>query len=295
MWLRPVTSQAPSATGRQQPIPNRHARAKIPHQAKKKRAQWHGPQVEEATPPGQVRDHEERQRHPPREGVQAREGRGPDEEPQGGERVEETARSAKVVRGALIHRSGEDHVVHAQRGQVPRHWELRPRCLWDCFWDICSNVASVSLCTTKYCKLGARCSNAPRAPDTLKLYDTGRVGLGVYTTTALNVGYVIGDYCGELAEFAAVVEGQPAHALKHNSGYTMPYNAKSVLGNYADALRSITRFLSHPCQPNAAFVEQQTRSRVRVLVKMIMNVQEGAQENVHYGIERWFKCACDRC
>jgi len=153
----------------------------------------------------------------------------------------------------------------------------------------------VSLCTTKYCKLGARCSNAPRAPDTLKLYDTGRVGLGVYTTTALNVGYVIGDYCGELAEFAAVVEGQPAHALKHNSGYTMPYNAKSVLGNYADALRSITRFLSHPCQPNAAFVEQQTRSRVRVLVKMIMNVQEGAQENVHYGIERWFKCACDRC
>jgi SET domain-containing protein len=120
----------------------------------------------------------------------------------------------------------------------------------------------------------------------------------VYTTTVLYVGDAIGAYCGELNEFAAVVEGQPAQALQHNSGYTMLYNAKSVNGNYVcvDALRceSITRFLSHSCQLNAAFVEQQTRSRVRVSVKMIKNVSAGAETTVHYGYERWFKCACDR-
>ncbi|KAG1698670.1 hypothetical protein DVH05_014627 [Phytophthora capsici] len=58
---------------------------------------------------------------------------------------------------------------------------------------------------------------------------------------------------------------------------------------------SITRFISHSCEPNATFLEQQTRSRVRVLVKMIKNVQAGAQITVHYGNERWSKCACDLC
>ncbi|KAG6624033.1 Histone-lysine N-methyltransferase [Phytophthora cinnamomi] len=44
-----------------------------------------------------------------------------------------------------------------------------------------------------------------------------------------------------------------------------------------------------------SFVEQQTRPRVRVLVKMLKNVKAGAQATVHYGNERWFKCACDGC
>jgi hypothetical protein len=168
-------------------------------------------------------------------------------------------------------------------------------CFGDCFWDTCSNVASASFCTPKYCKLGARCSNALRTLDTLSLYDTGRVGFGVFTTTDLDVG----EYCGELTDFPAVVEGQPPQALKQNRGYTLLYNAKSSNGNYVyvDALRcgSVTRFICHSCNPNAAFVEQQTRSRVRVLVKMIKNVAAGAQITVHYGNERWFKCACDQC
>ncbi|KAE9170899.1 hypothetical protein PF002_g29966 [Phytophthora fragariae] len=97
----------------------------------------------------------------------------------------------------------------------------------------------------------------------------------------------------------AVVEGQPPLAVKQNSGYTLLYNAKSVNKNsvYVDALKcgSITRFISHSCDPNAAFVEQQMRSRVRVFVKMIKNVKAGAQVTVHYGNERWFTCACDQC
>ncbi|ETL97879.1 hypothetical protein L917_04917 [Phytophthora nicotianae] len=140
----------------------------------------------------------------------------------------------------------------------------------------------------QYCKLGAICSNAPRTLSSLKLFDTGRVGLGVYTTTDLDVGDVLGEYCGELSELPAVVEG-----------YTLLYNTRSVNNNYVyvDALRcgSITRFISHSSEPNATFLEQQTRSRVRVLVKMIKNVKTGAQITVHYGNERWFKCACDLC
>ncbi|ETP49124.1 hypothetical protein F442_05264 [Phytophthora nicotianae P10297] len=151
------------------------------------------------------------------------------------------------------------------------------KCFGDCFWDTCTNVASASFCMPQYCKLGAICSNAPRTLSSLKLFDTGRVGLGVYTTTDLDVG----------------------DAVKTNTGYTLLYNTRSVNNNYVyvDALRcgSITRFISHSCEPNATFLEQQTRSRVRVLVKMIKNVQAGAQITVHYGNERWFKCACDLC
>ncbi|KAE8953786.1 hypothetical protein PF010_g30697 [Phytophthora fragariae] len=169
----------------------------------------------------------------------------------------------------------------------------------DCFWDSCSNVASASFCTQKYRNLGARCSNVPRTLSTLQLFETSRVGLGVYTTTDLDVGDVLGEYCGELTEFPAVVEGQPTLAVKQNSGYTLLYNTKSVNKNfvYVDALKcgSITRFISHSCDPNAAFVEQQTRSRVRVFVKMIKNVKAGAQVTVHFGNERRFTCACDQC
>ncbi|KAG2794544.1 hypothetical protein PC113_g22888 [Phytophthora cactorum] len=52
---------------------------------------------------------------------------------------------------------------------------------------------------------------------------------------------------------------------------------------------------THACDPNAAFVEQQTRTRVKVLVKTIKDVKPGAQITVHYGNERWFQCACDAC
>ncbi|ETP31656.1 hypothetical protein F442_19502 [Phytophthora nicotianae P10297] len=161
------------------------------------------------------------------------------------------------------------------------------------------NVDSATFCTPRLCNLDAKCSNAPRTLKTLRLFDSGRVGLGVYTTTDLDVGDVVGEYCGELSEFPTVVHGQPDQAVKQNSGYTLLYNAKSTKKNYVyvDALKcgSITRFISHACDPNAAFVEQQTRTRVKVLVKMIKDVKAGAQITVHYGNERWFKCACDDC
>jgi hypothetical protein len=173
------------------------------------------------------------------------------------------------------------------------------QCVCDCFLDVCTNVASATFCTSSCCRLGARCSNAPQSLETLNLYDTKRVGLGVYTTTALDVGDVIGEYCGELSELPAVVDGQPDQAVQQNSGYTLLYNAKSVKSNYVyvDALTcgSITRFISHACRPNAAFVEQQNRTEVKVLVKMIESVKAGAQIAVHYGKERWFRCACDVC
>ncbi|ETO63376.1 hypothetical protein F444_18897, partial [Phytophthora nicotianae P1976] len=133
------------------------------------------------------------------------------------------------------------------------------RCIGDCFWDSCDNAEAAVYCTPSCCNLGARCSNAPIERSTLKLFDTGRVGLGVYTTTDMDIGDVVGEYTGKLSEWSARLPGQPDQALKENSGYTLLYNAKSKNRKYVyvDAAQcgSITRFVSHACDPNAVFVE----------------------------------------
>ncbi|ETK86312.1 hypothetical protein L915_09052, partial [Phytophthora nicotianae] len=277
-------------------IPNQHARAKIRHQPKKRRAKWHVPRSRKRR--YQVRC------AVTRSGVEIYH-----------------ARTFKAVKFQALQSSPEPVATAGQLQCQTVPWPAnvqkilsckhnnvqfpdlgsvdRCSCFGDCFWDTCSNVASASFCIPKYCKLGAVCSNAPRTLVTLKLFETGRVGLGAYMTTALDIRDVLGEYCGELTKFPAMVEGQPPLAVKQNSGYTLLYNAKSVNNNfvYVDALRcgSITRFISHSCEPNAAFIEQQTRTCVRVLVKMIKSVSAGAHITVHYRNERWLTCACDRC
>ncbi|KAE8899117.1 hypothetical protein PF003_g16960 [Phytophthora fragariae] len=173
------------------------------------------------------------------------------------------------------------------------------KCIGDCFMDTCSNAALAIFCTPDCCALNAACSNAPRTLHTLKLYDTGRVGLGVFTTTYLEVGDVVGEYAGRLCEYAAIVEGQPAEAMKQNRGYTMLLHERSVNGKfvYIEALKcgSTTRFLSHACDPNVAFFEMQNRTTVKVLAVMIKTVKAGTQLTVNYCKKVWFKCACDDC
>ncbi|ETM53887.1 hypothetical protein L914_02676 [Phytophthora nicotianae] len=173
------------------------------------------------------------------------------------------------------------------------------QCKGDCFWDSCANAGAAVYCTPSCCNLGARCSNAPINRTTVKLFETGRVGVGVYTTTDLDVGDIVGEYVGKLSEWSALVPGQPDQAMKANSGYTLLYNVKSVKKKYVyvDALTcgSITRFISHTCDPNAVFVEMQNRRNAKVIVKMIKNVKAGAEITVNYGNERCFVCACEDC
>jgi hypothetical protein len=173
-------------------------------------------------------------------------------------------------------------------------------CAGDCFMDSCRNAELSIYCTAACCSLDGACSNSPRASHpALRLYDTCRVGLGVHTTESIEVGDIVGEYVGGLFEYPAIVEGQPAQAVKQNSGYTMLLNAKSLSGNfvYIEALHcgSMMRFMSHACVPNVEFVEMQNGSDVKVLARMIKSVRPGTYLTVNYGDEVWFKCACDAC
>lgn len=67
------------------------------------------------------------------------------------------------------------------------------KCVGDCFWDVRKNVTTETFCTPKGCNLKVRCSNASRLLTSLKLFDTGRVSLGIYTTTNMAIGDVIGE------------------------------------------------------------------------------------------------------
>ncbi|KAG6951444.1 hypothetical protein JG688_00013732 [Phytophthora aleatoria] len=78
------------------------------------------------------------------------------------------------------------------------------------FMDSSANVGADMYCTPECCTLEAHCSDVPRPRQTLKLSDTDRVGLGVYTTVTMDIGDTVGEYAGELSESAAMVAGQPA-------------------------------------------------------------------------------------
>ncbi|ETL97877.1 hypothetical protein L917_04918 [Phytophthora nicotianae] len=171
-------------------IPNRHARAKIRDQPKAKRVQWLVPRS--------------RQRRNLAKCAVTRSGS-----------MIYHAKAVKAVKFNKLRNSPEIkkelEILHTKRSTYsdpfPDIGSYDPcKCFGDCFWDTCTNVASVSFCMPQYCKLGAICSNAPRTLSSLKLFDTGRVGLGVYTTTDLDVGDILGEYCGELSELPAVVE-----------------------------------------------------------------------------------------
>ncbi|KUF87423.1 Nucleoporin p58/p45 [Phytophthora nicotianae] len=172
-------------------------------------------------------------------------------------------------------------------------------CVGDCSAHCCRNADTAFYCTPEICRLDALCSNAPRTHPGLRIYNTRRLGLGVYTTQKLWTGEIVAEYCGKLQEYEAMREGQLEEAMKQNSGYAMLLNEKTRRGNfvYIEALTagSNARFFQHSCRPNVEFVEMQNRAQVKVLCRMISTVDAGAQITVSYDNDIWFRCACDQC
>jgi hypothetical protein len=161
----------------------------------------------------------------------------------------------------------------------------------------CWNVTAAIFCTPHCCKLGPVCSNAPCSLSTLKLFDTLRVGLCVFTTTFLNVGDVLGEYAGKLCAYDAMVEVQPEQACKQNSGYTMLPHTKSTSMKfvYIEALECgfTRRYTIHSCQ--RCFRGDGERHGGESAAVMISDVTARTELTVNYGDEIWFKCACDEC
>ncbi|OWZ16384.1 Set domain-containing hypothetical protein [Phytophthora megakarya] len=152
-------------------------------------------------------------------------------------------------------------------------------CSENCFLHTCNNAVSAVCCTEDNFNLQGLCSKSPRARSTLRLFASARVGLGVFTTTDLDVGDIVAEYTGDLSEFDAIFEGQLDAALKENSSYTLLLNTKSTRRKYVDvdAVKrgSIARYISHSCNPNVVFVEVQYRKTVKVLVRMLEDVKGG--------------------
>ncbi|KAG2809260.1 hypothetical protein PC129_g6698 [Phytophthora cactorum] len=190
-------------------------------------------------------------------------------------------------------RVDDDHVPN----KGIRNYDMCKR-YGDCLMDTCENVASAVCYTSDSCKLGVVCSNAPRSRSTLKLFDTGHVGIRVFTTMDLGVGNVAREYAGALCAYDDLQKEQTDLVLKLNSGHTMIYNTLSTKKKYvyveAVGAGDKTRFISHACEPNAAFVELHNGANVKVLVRMIKGVKAGALITVSYGNDTWFKCACDK-
>uniref|UniRef100_H3H669 SET domain-containing protein n=1 Tax=Phytophthora ramorum TaxID=164328 RepID=H3H669_PHYRM len=308
-----ANSQLVAVSDYLQSIPTRLKRAKIRHQAKKRPARWHVPRSRKrrdqkkcaVTRSGMNIYHAHTVKARSTKETLQRAG------------VKDRLRALHVRRPKFVETRTETldlmkvviwptSVLPITESQVPQGLEFPDigdgdlcQCFGDCFMDSCKIALLSIYCTPECCSLGGACSNSPRNHPGLKLYDTCRVGLGVHTTAYIEVGDVVGEYVGRLFEYPAVLEGQSAQAIKQNSGYTMLLNTQSVSGMfvYIEALKcgSITRFMSHSCDPHVEFVEMQNESKIKVLARMIKTVWPGTQLTVNYGDEIWFKCGCDSC
>lgn len=172
-------------------------------------------------------------------------------------------------------------------------------CEGDCFFGVCQNSLSAVYCTPQVCKLGGCCSNAPILRETLRLFQTDGSGLGVYTTISMEVGDIVGEYCGVLIALDGVRSGELPTEVQFNSGYTMLFNTRSDDGRFVyiepATYGTITRFINHACKPNAAFVEMRNGTSTRILVTMTDTVAAGTEITVSYGKEFWFTCKCSKC
>jgi hypothetical protein len=172
-------------------------------------------------------------------------------------------------------------------------------CDGDCFFGVCHNSVSAIYCTPDVCKHGGNCSNAPMLRGNLRLFETEDAGLGVYTTTSMEVGDIVGEYCGELVAMEGIRQDDELVQVKNNSGYTMLFNERSNKGLFVyiepETCGTIARFINHACKPNAAFFEMRNGTSAKVFVILIDSVPAGAEITVSYGKELWFACKCERC
>ncbi|ETM30589.1 hypothetical protein L914_21734 [Phytophthora nicotianae] len=77
-------------------------------------------------------------------------------------------------------------------------------CVGDCFAHCCRNADTAFYCTPDICRLDTLCSDAPRTHPGLRIYNTRRLGLGVYTTQKLCAGEIVAEYCGKMQEYEAM-------------------------------------------------------------------------------------------
>lgn len=65
-----------------------------------------------------------------------------------------------------------------------------------CYVDQCLNSHSDVYCTPKNCSLGGVCGNSLAEEQSLALFDAGKRGIGVYSTSGVNAGVVVAEYAG---------------------------------------------------------------------------------------------------
>ncbi|KAF4145328.1 SET domain-containing protein [Phytophthora infestans] len=173
-------------------------------------------------------------------------------------------------------------------------------CIGDCYIDECMNSRSDVYCSKQNCAIQWQCGNSVKECLSLKLFETVRCGLGVYTTDTVEVGTIVGEYCGVLESYRGLdtTSAEPA-TLKNNTGYSLLLNQRATDGQFvyieAEKTGSIMRFLNHSCNPNCRFREMQYRKQVVVVVVTLRKILPTEELTVSYAGKLWFTCSCKKC
>jgi hypothetical protein len=163
----------------------------------------------------------------------------------------------------------------------------------DCYRDRCENSQMRVYCTKENCTFGGECGNSPRELDSLRLFRSASMGLGVFTTRPINAGVVVAEYCGVLEAIEGTTDDVP---IKHNSGYSLIHPVKARDGKfvYIEPFThgSISRFLNHSCAANCMFAPAQFADKATILVVSTRFIRANEELTVTYSGELWFECQC---
>lgn len=124
----------------------------------------------------------------------------------------------------------------------------------------------------------------------IDLCETPNVGIGVFTTAALNDNTIVGLYTGHLMNQANLVQGQEKYAMTVGRLNGGPINV--IIDGWATG--GWTRFVNHSCVPNLKIQQSMNCGRTKVVYfRTSRPIAAGEQLFIDYGRE-YFRVAGPR-
>ncbi len=160
-------------------------------------------------------------------------------------------------------------------------------CEDSCDPEECLNALSDYICGGRNCSVGPGCGNRAIEAPNVQLRSCNS-GIGVFATSAIAAGTVIGPYWGALSTHN--YEAEP-----RQYEYVMKIRTRSSTGKRvfinAEESGGVARFINHSCEASCQFTERRNRKHVDIIVVSTRNIAQDEELTVDY-TDIWFRCNC---
>jgi histone-lysine N-methyltransferase ASH1L len=135
--------------------------------------------------------------------------------------------------------------------------------------------------------LGSKCNNQKIRKNQwfkhLEIFDTGKYGQGLRTTTSIPKGTFICEYVGEIITDETFHERMTNLYSKDEHHYTMKLTQNLVIDAYR--MGSVARFANHSCSPNCEFQKWTVDGLQRMCMFSLRTIKPGEELTYDYNFQ----------